>query len=300
MTAENLRGHLVMGPLLNHWQADKKRDFYFRIADEADFDVVCLGEAVCGKRIPLFEPFFEETARRLKRGGKTVIRSTLALVDDGRDMDTLREHVRDPNWMIEANDLSAVSLMEGRPFTTGPFVNVYNEDTLKVLADRGAVRVCPPAELPVQSLATLAAAGAAELEVQVFGRAPLAISARCHHARAHNLSRGRCRQVCGSTPDGMIAETLDGEPFATVSGQAVLSHSAMNLMGSLTDLLSRGIRYFRLHPHDVDMVEVAALFRSVLDGRKDPDEAGAALNVLMAGIPLATAYRRAEPAAAAL
>ena len=50
MTAE-----LTLGPILFHWPADKKRDFYFQIADESPVDTVYIGEVICSKRSPFFE-----------------------------------------------------------------------------------------------------------------------------------------------------------------------------------------------------------------------------------------------------
>ena len=38
-----MRANLTIGPLLFHWPAERKRDFYFRIADEAPVDTVYLG-----------------------------------------------------------------------------------------------------------------------------------------------------------------------------------------------------------------------------------------------------------------
>ncbi|MBO6802704.1 MAG: U32 family peptidase, partial [Thalassospira sp.] len=48
------RSRLVMGPVLFHWDEDRKKDFYSRIADETDVDTVHVGEVVCAKRMPFF------------------------------------------------------------------------------------------------------------------------------------------------------------------------------------------------------------------------------------------------------
>ena len=40
---------LTLGPVLFNWSPDRLRDFYARIADEAEVDRVHLGEVVCGK-----------------------------------------------------------------------------------------------------------------------------------------------------------------------------------------------------------------------------------------------------------
>ena len=61
---------LTLGPLLFHWPAAKRRDFYFRIADEATLDSVYLGEVVCSKRVPAFEPYRAAVIERLTAAGK--------------------------------------------------------------------------------------------------------------------------------------------------------------------------------------------------------------------------------------
>ncbi|MDP6926532.1 MAG: U32 family peptidase, partial [Rhodospirillales bacterium] len=67
---------LSLGPVLFNWQPEGWRDFYFRIADEAPIDSVYVGEAVCSKRQPFFEPFMPEVIERLINAGKEVNYST--------------------------------------------------------------------------------------------------------------------------------------------------------------------------------------------------------------------------------
>jgi len=56
---------LTMGPLIFHWPPEQKRDFWFRIADEAPVEVAYLGETVCSKRTPFFDdPHLHEVAER--------------------------------------------------------------------------------------------------------------------------------------------------------------------------------------------------------------------------------------------
>ena len=50
---------LTLGPCLFNWKPETLRDFYFRIADEAPVTIVYLGEIICSKRAPLFEPQME-------------------------------------------------------------------------------------------------------------------------------------------------------------------------------------------------------------------------------------------------
>ena len=270
---------LALGPVLFNWTAERWRDFYFAVADEAPVESVYLGEVVCSKRAPFFAPVLEDVVARLDAAGKQVVFSTLALITNAREARAARELCADETLLIEANDPSALSYLRGRPHRVGPYVNVYNEDTLLHLAGDGARRVCLPVELPALSLAMLgkAAKGQAELEVQVFGRLPLALSARCYHARAHRLHKDNCQFVCGRDPDGMALSTISDQPFLAVNGIQTLSHAYVNLIGELAALKDMGIAAYRLSPHDCDMVQVANAFRDALDSRIDAKEATARL-----------------------
>ncbi len=285
---------LALGPLLFNWDNDKIRDFYYRIADEAPVDQVHLGEVVCSKRLA-GKNYLPEVIERLEQAGKQVILSGLMLIMDDRDMkavDDLASMADD--YLIEANDLSTVSLLRGqnqnKPHAIGPFINIYNEATLKYYEDGGARRISLPAELPKDSLQALAKAATAALEVQIFGRLPLAISARCYHARAHKLSKDGCQYVCDRDPDGLTVETLDGQDFLAINGLQTLSHSYCNLMSELPELVEMGIDHFRLSPHDVDMVTVARLYRDRLDGEISAEEANHRLAEEMFAIEFSNGY----------
>ena len=261
---------LTLGPLLYNWPADKKRDFYFRIADEAPVDVVYVGEVVCSKRTPFFTPHIPEICERLERAGKEVVLSSLALVMSARERKDLQALTSESPWPVEANDLSAISLLRGTKHVVGPFVNVYNEGTLEHFSNNGALRVVLSCELPSTSILELGkAAKGRELEVQVFGRLPLALSARCYHARVHNLSKDGCQYVCERDADGMDVRTLDDAPFLTINGTQTMSYTVNCLLADLDPLKDAGVTHFRLWPQNVDMVDVAHIFRSALDNQED-------------------------------
>ncbi len=297
MDAQAETTRLTLGPLLFNWPVEQRRDFYFRIADEAPVDTVCVGEVICSKRTPFFAPYLPDVIERLQNAGKEVVLSTLALVSTDRETDELRD-AADSGLIVEANDFAAVSLLRDTPFHVGPFVNVYNEATVAYLANRGAGRVCPPVELPAESLGVLARADLTEIEVQAFGRAPLAVSARCYHARAHGLHKDGCQYVCEKDMDGMTVETLDGDAFLAVNGIQTLSYRYLNLIEDLVPLVEAGITRFRLHPHDIDMVAVAMAFRRVLDGDIPPAEATAHLGEIAGSLPFCNGFlHHAEGAA---
>jgi len=276
--------------VLFNWDPEAKRDFYFRIADEAPLDTVYVGEVVCSKRSPFFDPHIPAVVERLRRGGKQVVHSTLALIMSEREMDAVRALAGESGLLIEANDIGSLALLAGRPHIVGPFVNVYNEDTLAFLAGRGASLVSLPWELSSRPLAALAKSAVAKLEVQVFGRVPLAISAHCYHARAHGLHKDGCRYVCAEDGDGMSVETLDGEAFLCVNGTQTLSHTVSTLIGELGELQQMGITAFRLWPHDIDMVAVTEVFREVLDGKETADGGRRRLQTLAGFAPFSNGF----------
>lgn len=282
---------LTLGPVLFNWTPEKWRDFYFQVADEAPVDVVYVGEVVCSKRAPFFEPVIPDVIDRLEAAGKEVVFSTLALIMTEREMEGVRA-LTDPDaeLMVEANDISAAALLAGRPHVVGPFVNVYNEGTLGYLAGQGAKRVCLPGELPAESLRTLAEARITDLEVQVFGRLPLAISARCYHARARGLTKDNCQYACGDDLDGMELDTLAGEPFLAVNGTQTLSFTCCDLTAELAEMVEMGIGHFRLSPHDTDMAAVARVFRELLDGSEEPEGADARLADLVPDMPFSNGF----------
>ncbi len=289
---------LTLGPVLFNWQPEEWRDFYFRIADEAPVATVYLGEVICFKRAPLFEPYLELVAARLKTAGKTLVRSTLAEVMSKQDRKLVEEVCADKTALVEANDGSALMHLRGRPHYAGPFINVYNERTLAVLARGGARNICLPPEMPATAIGALAAE-AAKLdigtEVQVFGRLPLALSARCYHARAHGRTKDSCQFVCNKDADGMTLRTLEEKPFLTVNGIQTMSHDYFNLVGELQDLQGMGVGRFRLSPHSCDMVEVATIFRDALDRRIDGENAGARLATLKIAAPFSNGFYYGKP-----
>lgn len=284
---------LSLGPVLFNWRPERWRDFYFRIADEAEVDTVYLGEVVCSKRAPLFEPQLAAVVERLSGAGKIVVFSTLAQVALQHDRRLVERVCAADDALVEANDAAALLHLRGRPHHIGPFVNVYNERTAAFLAKGGARNFCLPGEMPATAIRTLCAGTRhlnATIEVQVFGRLPLALSARCYHARAHSRTKDTCLFVCDEDPDGLELDTLDGRPFLAVNGIQTLSYDYLNLVQELAELRAMGVSNFRLSPHDCDMVEVAAIFRAALDGRVTLSETAARLDALKLGAPFSNGF----------
>ncbi|KAF0182599.1 MAG: peptidase U32 [Alphaproteobacteria bacterium] len=258
---------LTLGPVLFHWGPQVWRDFYFRIADEAPVDAVVVGEVVCSKRAPFYGDVFPDVIERLAAAGKDVILASLALATLPRERRQMAELAGNGLFMVEANDVACLQHLAKRPHAIGPLVNVYNEATAAFFARQGARRICLPPELPLQSIAAIAQSEPNVLtEVFAFGNVPLAISARCYHARLHKLAKDNCRFVCGNDPDGLAVDTLDGERFLAINGVQTLSHTCASLLGDIPDLAAAGVGALRLSPQLCDMAAVALVFRDVMDG----------------------------------
>lgn len=288
---------LTLGPLLFNWPAERVTEFYGAIAERAPVDTVCLGEVVCPKRSPFLAEALAEAAEVLAAAGIEVVWSTLGLIADGKDVEATRILIESTEGLVEMNDITAVPMLKGRAHAVGPLVNVYNEGTLRWLAARGATRVCLPPELPGPAIAALAADAGVDLEIQVFGRMPLALSARCYHARAHGLHKDGCRYVCDKDPDGMAVRTLDGQDFLAVNGIQTLSHALLDLSAEAEELMAMGIRRFRLSPHNVEMAAIAHAWRQLLDGQTDPARTQGIIERIADFAPRANGYYHGRPGA---
>jgi len=93
------------------------------------------------------------------------------------------------------------------------------------------------------------------IEVFALGRVPLAISARCYHARLHRLHKDNCRFVCENNPDRLAVKTLADQDFLAVYGVQTLSYPwLIGDIGALRDSgvgslrrLGAGLRHGRGH-----------------------------------------------------
>ncbi len=268
---------LILGPLFFNWSPEKRRDFYFRIADEAPVDEVYLGEVVCSKREPFFEPFLEEVISRLQKAKKEIIFSSLAMITLPRERAALEEKAKNA-FLIEANDVAAIQLLKGKPFVIGPYITILNEGALGYLAAQGAKRIVFAAELTGKAMSSMSAQfPKMETEAQIFGKQPLAIAMRCAHARAYGRDKDHCRKVCSLDEDGLMVQTLDKEDLWAVSGTQTLSAGTLVLAEEVHELQAAKITHFRLSPQDMDMVQVSRLYRDLLDQKTTPEALRAAL-----------------------
>ena len=284
---------LNLGPNLYNWKPEIWRDFYFQIADEAPIDKVFLGEIICSKRAPLFDNYFSEVKTRLRKAGKEIILSTLAEITSNIDRRLLLKQVSNKDFIIEANDVAALLNLNGAKHYIGSYMNVYNEDALEFFAKNGATNICLPPEMPKSGIIELnktAKSLNVELEVQIYGRIGLALSARCYHARAHELTKDSCKFICDEDPDGMNLTTLEGQEFLAINGIQTQSYTCLNLVNEIAELQTIGINNFRISPQSKGIIKTSKIFRNLLDKKIDVSEASAKLEMEKINAPFSNGF----------
>ena len=274
---------LSLGPNPYYWPRARVEAFYDEAIASA-VDIVYLGEVVCGKRHELVLDDWIAIGRRLAAAGKEVVLSGLALPESETDLRVLRRVVGNGEFTIEANDMGAVRLAaEARvPFVIGPHVNAYNPAALALLHGCGAVRWVAPIELGRRDFDVLQGAGPPRIDVEVFayGRLPLAFSARCFTARAHDRGKDDCGFACIDDPDGMPLATIDGVPLFALNGIQTQSWRPASLAGVLDEVRALAIDVLRISPQPRYSFDIVRAFRGCLDGSVAPPEADAALEAL--------------------
>lgn len=258
---------LALGPILYYWPRGTVEAFYKAVA-AAPVDVIYLGETVCSRRHELRLSDWLELAQMLADAGKEVVLSTQTLIESESDLKALRRLLAADRYAIEANDMGAVRLASGTArFVAGTSLNIYNPETLALIASLGARRWIPPLEISRTILAQLhdTRPQGVETEVFVFGRIPLAHSARCFTARRFNLQKDDCQFRCIDFPEGLPACTREGEPLFVLNGVQTLSTHACNLIRELPVMADLGIELVRVSPTYSDMLRVLELFRQAID-----------------------------------
>lgn len=260
---------LALGPVQYYWPKDKIVRFYGEVAD-MPVEIVYLGETVCARRHEMREEDWLSIAESLSGAGKEVVLSTQVLLESGAHLQGMHGIAENGRYRVEANDMGAVSVLENRfSFVAGAHLNLYNPASLRFMADLGAVRWVMPLEMSRDDLELMQKSLPETLQTEVFvyGRLPLAFSARCFTARYHNLQKDACHFRCLDYPDGLKVRTREEQSFLVFNGIQTQSAKVYNLITELPLMQTLQIDVLRISPQSEHTGDIVRLFRNVLDGK---------------------------------
>jgi len=267
-----------MGNLQFYWEKDTVLDFYQKVAD-SNVEHVYLGESVCSKRRELRLDDWLEVGRELSTKGKSVVLSSLALLEAKSELATLKKVCLNGELKVEANDFGAVEILTDAkiPFVAGAALNLYNQHDLKVLLDRGMQRWVVPVELSRDWLANvitgceeLGIRDQIETEVYGYGYLPLAYSARCFTARSEDRPKDQCGLCCIKYPGGRKIDSQEGLELFRMNGIQTMSGSIQNLVNDLPSMEGL-VDIVRMSPHSLEVFDWLDTFqRALRDNQRIP------------------------------
>ena len=197
------------------------------------------------------------------------------MLEAASELSALKRLCRESPFLIEANDIAAVQILSelGKPFVTGPSVNIYNSRSLQKLSEKGLRRWTMPVELSATELAEFQQRKPDNVETEVFawGRMPLAYSARCFTARAENLQKDDCQFRCLDYPDGLLLSTREDEAFLCINGIQTQSARTVNLLGEFDRFIELGVDVLRISPQSHNTLDIIERFKAVLDQPQSPE-----------------------------
>jgi collagenase-like PrtC family protease len=241
-----------LAPVPYFWSKERYQAFSRSVA-ESPVDIVYLGETVCSKRRAMRLEDWIDIAQLLSQHGKQAVLSTLTLLEADSELRQLTRIASQKDFLIEANDIAAVQVASenDNAFVVGSAINVYNNRTLALMKTLGMRRWVVPVELgrdDIQPMMEFTREFNVEVEYQVYGRLPLAWSARCFTARHLDLRKDDCQLKCQDYEQGIAVYSQEKQVFSQINGIQTQSGHVTNLLERWLELRAAGVDILRVVP----------------------------------------------------
>jgi len=96
------------------------------------------------------------------------------------------------------------------------------------------------------------------IEAMVWGRLPLAFSARCFTARHFRLNKDDCGFRCIEHPDGLAVRTREGQEFLAINGIQTQSGQCLDILDQAPALSALGVKVLRVSPQSRGTLDAVA------------------------------------------
>ena len=112
---------LSLGPVLFYWTRQRYADFYREAADWP-VEIITLGETVCSRRRDMKLDDWLGIGRELTQAGKQVVLASQTLIESEADLRDLRRLCDNGDFIVEANDQSALQRLTSAGLPLGTFL----------------------------------------------------------------------------------------------------------------------------------------------------------------------------------
>jgi len=266
---------IAIGPLPTNWGKEKILDYYRKVAAHPGINRAYVGEIACTKRDILDPRLFTEIQDLLKGAGKEVILSTHVLPTNEGDVNKSRALMEEAH-QIEVNNVGIFNVwlkeFREKPLTLGPYFNVYNPQSAKFLLKYKIRRIVFPVDISVNTMEKMCEEVDVPFEVVTYGNFPIAFSWRCYTARAFGKLRRDCGFKCYEVKN-LPHATLEGEPLFMINGPAVYNAKTYCLVSYLKGFQEMGVASIRIETIPENVVEVADIFKALIEREISPAQA---------------------------
>lgn len=267
---------ISLGAIQYFWDRNTLYEFY-EAAAESSADIIYLGETVCGKRRSLSTTDWIELGKKLRETGKEVVLSSLCLIEAESELNPIFRHCKENDFVIEANDVAALNVASrsGVKCVAGTALNIYNSYSLSSMLKMGVIRWVPPVEIGREALSKIIgqfeghAESPVETELLVYGRAPLAYSARCYTARLHDLAKDQCGLKCLEYPQGVPVYSQESEALFQINGIQTQASKITNLLSLWKQIRDTGVDVLRFSPNDIHTLSLLNDFAHQMGSNSD-------------------------------